>query len=480
MSNADFFPDKQRRCCFKEALSLNFLVNLLRSEAVSEQNKVNTNPDDRDNFDSRVGFILACIGSAVGMANIWLFPYRLGQFGGAAFLIPYCLFIFLIGLFGIIGEMSFGRAMGTGPMGAFKKAFERKGLKNGEMVGIIPVLGSLGIATGYAVVVGWILRFTYGAFTGDVIHASNSGAYFGEIAGPMGSISWHFLGLAITFAVMLMGISNGIEKCNKVMMPAFYILFIILAVKVFTLPGSREGYKYLFLPKWELLGNPKTWVYALGQAFFSLSLAGSGTVVYGSYLKKSEDVISCAKYVAVFGTIAALLSAVVIIPAVFAFKLDVTAGPPLMFITMPNVFKMMPFGYLFSIVFFVAVLFAGVSSLMNLFETPVEALQQRLHVSRITAIAIIALISGSVGLILENGDTLSTWMDIVSIYLIPLGALLAGIMFFWVCGPGFAREQAQTGRDKTIGGWFEPMTKYGFCGSTIIVYILGIAYGGIG
>ncbi|VFQ43046.1 sodium-dependent transporter [Desulfoluna butyratoxydans] len=447
---------------------------------MSEQKKINTDPVDRDNFDSRVGFILACIGSAVGMANIWLFPYRLGQFGGAAFLIPYILFIVIIGLFGVIGEMSFGRAMGTGPLGAFKKACERRGFKYGEVFGIIPVLGSLGIAIGYAVVVGWILRFTVGSFTGAVTSAPDCGAYFGQIAGPMGSVSWHLLGLAITFAVMILGISNGIEKVNKVMMPGFFILFILLAIRVFTLPGSGEGYRYLFVAKWDLLKDPKTWVYALGQAFFSLSLAGSGTVVYGSYLKKSEDVVGCAKNVAIFDTLAALLAAVVIIPAVFAFKLDVTAGPPLMFITMPNVFKMMPCGTLFSIVFFVAVLFAGVSSLMNLFETPVEALQQRLKISRVAAIAIIALISGTVGLILENGATLSTWMDIVSIYLIPLGALLAGIMFFWVCGPGFAREQAQTGRDKTIGAWFEPMTKYGFCGATIIVYILGIVYGGIG
>ena len=436
--------------------------------------------ENRDNFNTKIGFILACIGSAVGMANIWLFPYRLGQFGGAAFLIPYFLFVVIIGLVGVIGEMSFGRAMRTGPLGAFRKAFERRGKKNGELVGLIPVLGSLGIAIGYAVVVGWILRFTVGSITGGVIKAENSGAYFGQIAGPFGSISWHMLGLAITFIIMMMGIAKGIEKVNKVMMPAFFILFLILAVRVLTLPGAIEGYKYLFVPKWNLLANPKTWVYALGQAFFSLSLAGSGTVVYGSYLKKSEDVVSCAKNVALYDTIAALLAAVVIIPAVFVFGLDLTAGPPLMFITMPNVFKMMPAGYLFSIIFFVAVLFAGVSSLMNLLETPVEAIQQRFKLSRGVSITIVAVISAAVGLILENGDALGTWMDIVSIYIIPLGALLAGIMFFWVCGKGFSREQAQIGREKTIGSWFEPMTKYVFCGATILVYILGILYGGIG
>ena len=437
-------------------------------------------PDSRDSFNTKLGFTLACIGSAVGMANIWLFPYRLGQFGGAAFLIPYFFFIAAIAWFGVMGEMAFGRAMSSGPLGAFKKAFDRRGLKGSEWFGAIPVIGSLGIAIGYAVVVGWILRFAVGAVTGAVTSAENSGAYFGEIAGPFGSISWHMLALAITFAIMLLGIARGIEKVNKVMMPAFFILFIILAVRVFTLPGAFEGYNYLFVPKWEFLSDPKTWVYALGQAFFSLSLAGSGTLVYGSYLKKSEDVVSCARNVAIYDTIAALLAAVVIIPAVFAFGLDVSAGPPLMFITMPNVFKMMPMGQLFAIVFFIAVLFAGISSLMNLMETPVEAIQQRFGFSRKVSIAVIAVISATVGLILEDGNKLGAWMDIVSIYLIPLGALVAAVMFFWVCGTDFARKQVQTGREKKLGTWFEPMTKYVFCGATLVIYILGIMYGGIG
>lgn len=434
----------------------------------------------RDTFNTKTGFILACIGSAVGMGNIWLFPYRVGQFGGAAFLIPYFLFVIIIGFTGVIGEMSFGRAMGTGPLGAFKKALERRGKKNGELIGLIPVIGSLGIAIGYAVVVGWILRFTVGAITGAVTSAPDSGAYFGAIAGNFGSVGWHIAGLALTFGIMTMGIAKGIEKVNKVMMPAFFILFVILAIRVVTLEGALEGYKYLLVPKWSLLADPKTWVYALGQAFFSLSLAGSGTLVYGSYLKKSEDVVSSAKYVAFFDTVAAMVAAFVIIPAVFAFNLDPSAGPPLMFITMPDVFKMMPAGQLFAIVFFIAVLFAGVSSLMNLFETPIEALQNRFNLSRGTSVSIVAIIAIAVGVMIEGADRLGTWMDVVSIYIIPLGALLAGIMFFWVCGPKFAREQAQLGRKKTIGNWFEPMSRYVFCGLTIIVYILGIFYGGIG
>ncbi|BDR67317.1 sodium-dependent transporter [Clostridium tetani] len=438
------------------------------------------NNNSRDTFDSKLGFILACIGSAVGMGNIWMFPYRVGQFGGAAFLIPYFVFVIVIGFTGVIGEMSFGRAMETGPLGAFKKAMEMRGKKHGDLIGLIPIIGSLGIAIGYSVVVGWILRFTVGAISGTMISASDSGAYFGSIAGRMGSLGWHVAALILTFGIMTMGVSNGIEKVNKFMMPAFFGLFLILAIRVITLPGAMEGYKYLLVPKWEFLGDPKTWVFALGQAFFSLSLAGSGTLVYGSYLKKTENVMNSAKYVAIFDTIAAMLAAFVIIPSVFAFNMDPSAGPPLMFITMPSVFKQMPAGQLFSIIFFIAVLFAGTTSLMNLFEASIEALQERFNFSRKASVSTIGIFGLVTGIILEDADKLGVWMDIISIYVIPLGALLAGIMFFWVCGTKFAREQVQLGCDKEIGNWFEPMTKYVFCGLTIIVYVLGIFYGGIG
>ncbi|QBD87108.1 sodium-dependent transporter [Clostridium tetani] len=436
--------------------------------------------NNRDSFESKIGFILACIGSAVGMGNIWLFPYRVGQFGGAAFLIPYIIFVVVIGFTGVIGEMSFGRAMGTGPVGAFKKALEKRGKKHGDLIGLIPVIGSLGIAIGYSVVVGWILRFTVGTITGSMIKAPDSSAYFASIAGKLGSLSWHLLALALTFIIMTMGVSKGIEKVNKIMMPAFFVLFLILAIRVGALPGAIEGYRYLLVPKWEFLGEPKTWVFALGQAFFSLSLAGSGTVVYGSYLKKTENIVESAKYVTLFDTCAAMLAALVIIPSVFAFGMDPAAGPPLMFIIMPNVFKQMPMGQLSAIIFFLAVLFAGITSLMNLFESPIEALQERFNFSRKASVCIIAMIGAVTGIILEDANKLGIWMDVISIYVIPLGALLAGIMFFWICGSKFAREQAQLGNNKEIGSWFEPMTKYAFCGLTIIVYILGIFYGGIG
>lgn len=433
----------------------------------------------RETFQSGFGFILACVGSAVGMGNIWMFPYRVAQYGGAAFLIPYFIFVFLLGIAGVAGEMAFGRAMKSGPLGAFKKATELRGSKIGEWIGLIPTLGSLALAIGYSVVVGWIIRYLVSSVTGNILEVDTA-EYFGAICGDFGSLPWHLIGLLLTFLLMVLGVAKGIEKINKIMMPLFFLLFLLLAVRVAFLDGAAEGYAYLFKPVWPQLLNVQTWVYALGQAFFSLSLAGSGTLVYGSYLKNTEDVTACAQNVALFDTIAALLAALVIIPSVFVFGLDLSAGPGLMFITMPKVFQLLPFGHIFGVVFFIAVLFAGVTSLINLFESPIEALQTKFGLSRKWSVAIIAVIGTGIGVLIENGDLVSNWMDVVSIYIIPLGALLAAIMFFWVCPKGFAREQVQLGREKKIADRFEFLTKYVFVGLTVIVYILGILYGGIG
>ena len=443
-------------------------------------NEKKTQQDNRDTFSSKLGFILACIGSAVGMGNIWMFPYRTGQFGGAAFLIPYLLFVIILGYTGLIGEFAFGRMTQTGPIGSFEKAMKSKGKKGGALIGIVPVLGAFGIATGYAVVVGWFIRFLFGSLSGAMLGAADPGAYFGEIAGAYGSIGWHFAAIALTAVILILGVANGIEKVNKVMMPIFFVLFLVILVRVITLPGAMEGVKYMLVPKWEFMSQPKTWIYALGQAFFSLSLAGSGMVVYGSYLKRDIDIPSCAKNTAFFDTVAALIAGLVIIPAVFAFGLDPAAGPPLIFITLPMVFRQMPAGELFAILFFTSVLFAAITSLMNLLEVPIEALQNRLNVKRIPAVLAVCTVAFAIGIFIESGDLLGKWMDFLSIYVIPLGALLAGIMFFWVIGVKVARSEVETGASKPLGKWFEPMTKYVFVMLTFIVVIGGILLGGIG
>lgn len=446
---------------------------------MSEDNKVKNN-DTRDTFSSKAGFIIACIGSAVGMGNIWLFPYRLGQFGGAAFLIPYIIFVILLGCTGLMGEFAFGRMTQTGPIGSFKFALETKNKKWGGIFGIIPVVGAFGIAVGYAVVVGWFIKFLLGSITGEMLNATDSAAYFGSIAGPFSSVIWHFIALFITAIVLLLGVSKGIEKVNKFMMPAFYILFLILLIRVLMLDGASEGLLYLCIPKWEVLSQPKTWIYALGQAFFSLSLAGSGMIVYGSYLKRDIDILSSAKNTVVFDTLAAITAGLVIIPAVFAFNLDPTAGPPLLFITLPSVFKLMPLGGVFAVVFFISVLFASITSLMNLLEVPIEAIQSNFKLERRLSVILVCVAAFLVGLFVENGDILGSWMDFVSIYIIPLGAFISGVMFFWIIGIDKAKAEIETGSKKVLGSWFKPMAKYVFVLLTVTVLIAGILLGGIG
>ncbi len=340
----------------------------------------------RDSFRSRWGFILACIGSAVGMGNIWMFPQRVSRYGGGTFLIPYFLFVFLIASSGVIGEMGFGRATRSGPIGAFGKAFESRGLsrRTGEGLGLIPVLGSLALAIGYSVVVGWIVKYTFGAFTGATLNppmvevegamtggVPAFGAAFGSIAASFGNNLWLWIGLVIAFVILLAGIGQGIEKANKVMMPLFFFLFLGLAVYLGFQPGAADGYKYIFsfdINGWK---DPRVWVYAMGQAFFSLSIAGNGTLIYGSYLSDGEDIVSSARNVALFDTLAAMLAAFVIIPAMATTGAQLDAGGPgLMFIFLPNLFQGMPGGSVIVIVFFVAVLFAGMTSLINLFEAP--------------------------------------------------------------------------------------------------------------
>ena len=438
----------------------------------------------RDGFNSKLGFVLACIGSAVGMGNIWLFPYRMATYGGS-FLLVYLVFDILIGLSGVIGEMSFGRAARSGPIGAFGTAAASRGedkRRLGEIIGAIPMVGALMLAIGYSVVVGWIFKYTFGSFTGSVlapVEPGEFGAAFGQMASAFGNNLWLIIALAVNFAIMNLGIAAGIEKANKVMIPLFYIMFIGLAIYVAFRPGAANGYKWMFTIRPEAFKDPMMYVYALGQSFFSLSLAGNGTVIYGSYLSDQEDTVSSAVTVAVFDTCAAMLAALVIIPAMATTGAVLSeSGPGLMFISLPYLFKSMPGGQIVMIVFFVAVLFAGLTSLVNLFEAPIAALQDQLRFSRLKAVVIIAAIGIVVSVCIQG--IVSPWMDFVSIYVCPLGAALAGIMFAWVWGKQAVEDAVSVGRKRRIGGWYYPLYKYLFCLLTAAVFILGAVNGGIG
>ena len=437
----------------------------------------------RDSFNNKWGFILACIGSAVGMGNIWMFPTRVSMYGGGSYLIPYFIFVALIGFTGVIGEMSFGRATKSGPVDAFGYACETKNKRKlGEAIGFIPVLGALAMAIGYTVVMGWILKYMIGAFTGKTLAPADTegfAASFGSMASAFGNNVWQIVALVIGIIILMFGVGRGIEKANKIMMPVFFILFAVLGIYVAFQPGAIEGYKYIFRVDPEAFADPKTWIFALGQAFFSLSIAGNGTLIYGSYLSDNEDIPAAAGRVALFDTIAAMLAALVIIPAMATTGAQLNqGGPGLMFIFLPALFKSMPGGYIVAIIFFVAVFMAGLSSLINLYEAPIATIQEKLHLGRKASCAIIAAIALIVSICIQG--IVSGWMDILSICICPLGAGLAGIMFFWICGKKYVETQVNTGRDKKFTDKFYPICKYIFCPVCFLVLILGIVLGGIG
>lgn len=464
--------------------------------AISNEKKV------RDGFSSRWGFILACIGSAVGMGNIWRFPVMVSTYGGLTFLIPYIIFVILIASTGVIEEFAFGRFAAAGPFSAFGKAMEvnatnhnkntTKYKKIGQGIGLIPVLGSMALAIGYTVVMAWIFKYMFLAITGDLYmmgHDMNAiGGTFGQTASAWGANLWIVITILVAFIIMSFGVSKGIEKANKVMMPILFGLFVLLGIYVATLKGAGAGYKYIFsinLPEFksfsEMFGFwARVIVYAFGQAFFSLSVAGNGSVIYGSYLSKDENLKTASKNVALFDTIAALLAALVIIPSMATAGEGhlSSGGPGLMFIYLVNVMNGIPLGVVVEIIFFIAVTFAGLSSIINLYEAPIAFMQEELHLGRKLATGIILVIGGIVALCIQA--ITAEWMDVISIYICPIGALLAAIMFFYVMDRKTALDAVNLGSDKPIGKWFYPVGKYLYCLLALLALVFGAFFGGIG
>ena len=457
----------------------------------------------QDGFKSKWGFIMACIGSAVGMANIWRFPYMVASYGGLTFLLPYFLFVVLIGMSGVMEEFALGR-WGGGPVEAFGAAMENggKSRKAGEIIGALPVIGSMGLAIGYSVVMGWIFKYTGMSLTGGLYAMGQDMAVIGGTFGAaapetatlgeavsmmlsngifgVGNGLWIVVAVVVSVVIMSLGVAGGIEKACKVMIPALFGLFLVLAVYIAFLPGAIDGYKYIFTLNPAGLLDWKVWIYAFGQAFFSLSVAGNGSVIYGSYLGKDVEISSSARNVALFDTLAALVAMIVIIPAMATTGSELSAaGPGLMFVYLPNVFNGMgAMGRFVGIFFFVAVLFAGVSSIVNLYETPVAFVQQNLKLGRIPATIVVHAVGLVVALLIQPWT--SQWMDMVSIYICPFGAALAGIMFFWVMKKETALEAVNQGANKAIGGWFHPFGKWVYVPLCIIALVAGAALGGIG
>ncbi len=447
---------------------------------MSNVNVKQTEAHKNGQFKNSIGFVLACVGSAVGMGNIWLFPYRLGQYGGAAFLIPYILFVALFGMVGLSAEFAIGRRAKTGTLGAYEYCWNKRGKgKIGYLLGWIPLFGSLGIAIGYSVILGWVLRTLWAGITGELF-VKDTAVFFDEMASSLGNIPCHAIMIVLACVLLIFGATKGIEKINKVMMPAFFVLFLVLAVRVFFLDGAGEGYRFLFIPKWEYLLQADTWVMAMGQAFFSLSITGSGMIVYGSYLGKNEDILRSCRNTAFFDTVAAMLAALAIMPAVFAFGIEPASGPPLMFITLPQVFAQMPLGQFFAILFFVSVAFAGITSLINMFEAVSESWQTRFKMSHTAAVIVCGMIALVVGLFIEDGDRVGNWMDFITILVVPFGALLGAVSIYYILGYREIKEELEEGREKPLPRIFGTLAKYVYVPIAIAVFILGIVYKGIG
>ncbi|MBP5779354.1 MAG: sodium-dependent transporter, partial [Campylobacter sp.] len=306
-------------------------------------------------FTTRWAFILACVGSAVGMANVWGFPYKLGANGGGAFLLIYIFFIALFSYVALSAEYAIGRRARAGTLGSYEYAWNSRGLGViGKIIGWIPLIGMMCLAVGYAVIIAYVLKALAQAITGSLMSVDTDTWFASFAFSPYSVVPYHFIVIAGTLLTILFG-AKSIEKTNKIMMPLFFILFAILAVRVATLDGAGAGYKFMMSADWEKLTDYNVWITAMGQAFFSLSVVGAGMLVYGSYLSKKEDIVDSAKKTAIFDTIAALVAALVMIPALFAYNMDQAAGPGLLFVTLPKILQDMPGGQIFAIILFTAV-----------------------------------------------------------------------------------------------------------------------------
>ena len=408
----------------------------------------------RELFSSKFGFILSCVGAAVGLGNIWMFPYKLGENGGAVFLIPYFIFVILLGTVGLMAEFSFGRQFRVGSMTSIRNIFKEKNIKGGSILSIIPTIGLTGIFMFYTVVIGWILKYFFISLTGE-ISTIDTTSYFSTFTNSNSVVFWHGLAVLITLLIVSFGISKGIERVNKIIIPLLFIIFILLTLKSISLPNSIEGIKYLLTPDWSYLLNPKTWVMSLGQAFFTVSLTGCCMVMCGSYTDEKFDIPNCAISTVLFDSLAALLAAFVIMPAVFALGFNPTAGPALLFVTVPSIFQTMKFGQLLSALFFLSIIFASISSSIAMLEGPVEAIMNVTNWSRKKTTYITAIIAFILAIPLGLSSTFfDNFTNFITIVLSPLGALITAFIFFYILSPEETLNQLNLGAKYKIGVWF--------------------------
>lgn len=402
-------------------------------------------------WGSRLGFILAATGSAIGLGNIWRYPYVVGQNGGAAFVLVYLACVLLIGLPVLIAELSLGRKTTLNPVGALKKISQSK---------YWPAVGYLGVVTGicilsfYAVIAGWTIGYIFRT----IFHSTTS---FGEfVADPISQIGYFAIFLGLTVFVVLGGVEKGIEKWSKILMPALLILLVSLIAFVMTLPGASAGVEFYLKPDFSKISG-STILAALGQAFFSLSLGMGTMITYGSYLSKKENIMSSAVTVGLADTLIAVLAGLVIFPALFSVGMTPSQGPGLVFNVLPTIFEQMPGGTIVGIAFFVLLAIAALTSTVSLLEVPVAFLVDQKGWSRRKAVWILSFfvllvgipsalsqgaVSGLSSITLLGGTDFLSMMNFVFGDLsLPIGGFFLSIFVGWVWTSRKAKEELLVG-----------------------------------
>ncbi|KAB7707535.1 hypothetical protein F9802_07245 [Bacillus aerolatus] len=432
--------------------------------------------EKKEQWSSRLGFILSSAGAAIGLGAIWKFPYVTGQSGGGAFLLLFILFTLLIGLPMLISEFIIGRGSGREAVSAYKKLAPASFW---TITGKLGVAGCFLLLSFYSVVGGWVLTYTVMSLGGQVIKGgADYGALFGQITGsPFITISGLAAFLLINIIVIASGVKNGIEKASKYMMPLLFLFFIVLVIRSLTLDGAMEGVRFFLQPDFSKI-TAEAVLYALGQSFFSLAVGFSCMVTYSSYLNKKVSIPTSAGSVALMNIFVSVLAGLAIFPVVFAFGFEPAEGPGLLFIVLPSVFSQMPFGELFLFMFLVLFLFATLTSSFSLLEIIVAAfLKNGATRKRLAIIAgiivffagIPAALSSSV---LANVQFLDkTVFDatdfLVSNILLPLGNLLIALFIAWKMNQQLVKEEFMSGRQLSPGTysawhllmkWIVPLT----------------------
>ena len=345
----------------------------------------------RDGFSSRFGVLAATLGSAVGLGNIWAFPYQTGSAGGAGFLVVYLLATLLVGLPLMIAEISIGRSVHTDSLGTYLR------LAPGKRWWIIAAFGLISvmlIMAFYSEVMGWVFAYVFKSFGSDLMTTDRQALKdtFGSlVSNPMAALGWQWAVLGLVGFVITLGVTRGIEAVTKRLMPILLALLFLIALRSLSLPGAMKGVEFLFLPDFSKI-NADVILRALGLAFFKLSLAVGSMTIYGSYFREEQNIPQTALTVMLADLCVSLLAGLAIFPAVFALGFDPARGPALLFETLPAVFSQMPFGQVLMAAFFTLTTFAAIGAMLSLLEVPVAVLHERLKMSRPRATWLVVLV----------------------------------------------------------------------------------------